>query len=152
MDIFSAKGREPWGPPLRISRISCSLNRSCKRVGRPAQEERQEVRCGEANLRQGRLANKGSEQLVEIQQFTTSVSVLPISFTACLCPSLFFSLFVSSPLFLHHREQSGLPFMVECFLSCLDGDWQLLMEAAINPSCLLIADTEGCLPQPSRVG
>lgn len=98
IEVFCAKGREPWGgSSLRISRISCSLNRSCRRVGRPTQEERQEVRCGEAGPRQGSLASKVSEQLVETQQSKTSVLVLPVSFTACLCPSLFFSLLVSSP-------------------------------------------------------
>lgn len=68
MDVFCAEGREPWsGSSLRISRISCSLNRACRRVGRPTQGERQEVRCGEAGLRQGSLASKVSEQLVETQ-------------------------------------------------------------------------------------
>lgn len=106
MDVFSAKGRGPWGgSSLRISRVSCSLNRACRRVGRPAWEERHEVRCGEAGLRQGSLASKCSEQLVETQQSKTSVSVLPVSFTACLCLSVFFSPHVRLlPFLIQPRE------------------------------------------------
>lgn len=120
-----------------------------------------------AGSRQGSLASRGTcggtEQLVETRQPMALVSVLPelpalafffVSFTASLSLSISVCLLLPSPT---SQRVAGAPLPMGCFLSCLDGDWHLLMEAAINSSCLLVADTVGCgqrgsPPQPPRVG